>query len=87
ADEPVWSGDQPDALMEQQDRTAAVAALLNALYPTYREVIVLREYDQLSYDEIAAVTGTSVASVKSRLFKARRAMLDRLSELYPEGSL
>ncbi len=86
-EEPVWSGTLPDGLLEEQDRTAAVAAMLNALYPTYREVIVLREYDQLSYEEIAAVTGTSIASVKSRLFKARKAMLDRLSEHYPEGSL
>ena len=33
---------------------------------------MLREYQNLSYDEIAAVTKTTVSSVKSRLFKARR---------------
>jgi len=38
---------------------------------------VLREYQNLSYEEIAAVTGSSLSAVKSRLFKARR----RLAEL------
>lgn len=49
-----------------------VNRFLQELSPEYREVLVLREYQNLSYEEIAAVTRNTISSVKSRLFKARR---------------
>ncbi|MCE9634413.1 MAG: sigma-70 family RNA polymerase sigma factor [Planctomycetes bacterium] len=42
-----------------------------ALDPDYREVIVLREFEDLSYEEIAEATGVPVGTVRSRLFRAR----------------
>lgn len=47
---------------------------LAALKVEYREVLVLREYQELSYAEIAAITDSTESAVKSRLFKARRAL-------------
>ncbi len=44
----------------------------------YREVLVLREYQNLSYREIAEITGSTEGAVKSKLFKARRALHDSL---------
>ena len=41
----------------------------------YREVIALREFEDLSYADIAGVTGTSPDVVKMRLFRARKALL------------
>jgi RNA polymerase sigma-70 factor (ECF subfamily) len=48
------------------------------LPPSYRELIVLRHSQDLSYDEIAEVTGLPLGTVKNRLFRAREAMRDLL---------
>jgi RNA polymerase sigma-70 factor (ECF subfamily) len=50
----------------------------------YREVILLREFEGLSYAEIASVTGDSASSVRSRLFKARRALAEKLGGVWNE---
>lgn len=60
------------AALEKSERVAMVNHFLAQLKPDYREVIVLREYQNLSYEEIAAITKTTLSAVKSRLFKARR---------------
>jgi RNA polymerase sigma-70 factor (ECF subfamily) len=62
----------PFADLDRAERVALVDRGLRALPADYREVIVLREYDDLSYEEIAAATRSTVSAVKSRLFKARR---------------
>ena len=62
----------PFSHLLRSEQAALVQRALSELSPSYREAIVLREYQNLSYDEIAAVTKTTVSSVKSRLFKARR---------------
>ncbi len=51
---------------------------LDGLRPEYREVLVLREYQNMSYREIADITGTTESAVRSKLFKARRALHDKL---------
>jgi RNA polymerase sigma-70 factor (ECF subfamily) len=62
----------PDTLLEKSEQVEFVNRFLAQLKPDYREVIVLREYQNLSYEEIAAITRSTLSSVKSRLFKARR---------------
>jgi RNA polymerase sigma-70 factor (ECF subfamily) len=62
----------PDTLLEKSEQVELVNRFLAQLKPDYREVIVLREYQNLSYEEIAAITRSTLSSVKSRLFKARR---------------
>ena len=62
----------PATRLERSEQAALVNRFLRELKVEYREVLVLREYQNMSYDEIAAVTRTTVSSVKSRLFKARR---------------
>ena len=51
---------------------------MQLLPATYRELIVLRHSHDLSYDEIAEVTGLPLGTVKNRLFRAREAMRDLL---------
>ncbi len=75
-EESVFEG--PENLLEQKERSETAARMLNALLPQYKEVILLKEYEFMSYEEIAVVTGSTVSSVKSRLFKARRAMMNIL---------
>lgn len=72
APEPPSLGSTPFGNMLKSEQADLVSRTLDTLSPSYREVVVLREYQNLSYDEIAAVTKTTVSSVKSRLFKARR---------------
>lgn len=64
--------DQPGVRLEKSERTALITYFLGRLKPEYREVIVLREYQNMTYAEIAAVTRSTLSAVKSRLFKARR---------------
>ncbi|CAN5540168.1 sigma-70 family RNA polymerase sigma factor [soil metagenome] len=69
----------PLAEMERSEQVALLNECLLALSPPYREVIVLREYQNLAYEDIAEVTDTTVSSVKSRLFKARRKLAELLA--------
>lgn len=72
APEPPGRGATPFQNLLKSEQAELVSRTLEQLSPSYREVVVLREYQNLSYAEIAAVTKTTVSSVKSRLFKARR---------------
>ncbi len=58
-----------------------VHAAIETLDGIQREVLVLREYSELSYREIAEITGRSVANVKQDIFQARQAMRARLAPL------
>jgi RNA polymerase sigma-70 factor (ECF subfamily) len=64
---------EPSRIEAEQD-ALLVRAALAAIKEEYREVLVLREYERLSYAEIAEITGTTEEGVRSRLFKARRAI-------------
>lgn len=66
----------PGAVMEKSEQIALVNHYLGQLKDDYREVLILREYQNLSYEEIAAVTRSTLSAVKSRLFKARRKLAD-----------
>jgi RNA polymerase sigma-70 factor (ECF subfamily) len=51
------------------------------LEPSFREAVLLREVEDLSYEEIARVTGVSVNTVKTRIYRARAKLRQRLEEL------
>jgi RNA polymerase sigma-70 factor (ECF subfamily) len=53
---------------------------MSALDEDARALIVMREVDDLSYEEIADAVGLSLSAVKTRLFRARRALKDALKE-------
>lgn len=60
------------ANLEKAEQIELVSHFISQLKAEYREVLILREYQNLSYEEIAAVTRSTLSAVKSRLFKARR---------------
>jgi RNA polymerase sigma factor (sigma-70 family) len=64
-------GGGPEELAMMQDRAASLMSAIGALPAAYREVIVLRELDELSYKDIAAVTSIPIGTVMSRLARAR----------------
>jgi len=49
-------------------------------------VLIMREFEERSYQEIADVLGISIGTVESRLFRARARFRDRLLKDYPEFS-
>lgn len=61
----------PEALLAQKEQAALVRAAILSLAPASRAVLVLREYGQLSYQEIAAALEIPVGTVMSRLNYAR----------------
>jgi RNA polymerase sigma-70 factor (ECF subfamily) len=68
-------GDVDVAAHGVQPETALwVRNAIARLDPDEREILLLREYEQLSYDEIAAVLDIPVNTVRSRLFRARQAL-------------
>ena len=75
----------PFSKMEKSEQVRFVTEFLQSLKPEYREVIVLREYQNLSYEEIAAVTRSTISAVKSRLFKARRKLARVMEPLWDEA--
>ena len=72
-EETIWTqqpGDPETLLMRSLDATT-VTRLVEALPHEYREVLVLRELEDLSYREIAEVLGAPIGTVMSRLARAR----------------
>jgi len=67
--------DDPEALLRRLEGEAVIDALLERLPPEFREVLVLRELEGLSYKEIAAVARIPIGTVMSRLARARQLLL------------
>jgi RNA polymerase sigma-70 factor (ECF subfamily) len=80
--EDVWDETTPHELMVTTETIEIVQLMLQKMKSEYREVLILREYEQLSYAQIAEITGNTESSVKSRLFKARQAITKKLKTFY-----
>jgi len=72
-----------ESLLESEKREVVLNAL-KRIAPMHRTVLVLREYENLSYDEIADVLKISVQAVKSRIFRAREEMRGLLKNYFQE---
>jgi RNA polymerase sigma-70 factor (ECF subfamily) len=68
----------PEDAAVQQERAADVQALIDTLPAKDRAAVVMLYWYDLSYQEIAEATGTTVSAVKSRLHRARAVMADAL---------
>jgi RNA polymerase sigma-70 factor, ECF subfamily len=64
--------DTPETALESQQVRSLLARGIQALPPAHRAVLVLREIEGLSYEEISRAVGCSLGTVMSRLFYARR---------------
>jgi RNA polymerase sigma-70 factor, ECF subfamily len=72
--------DAPDQLLEAHQTEHFLQAGLLTLDEEQRELIVLREVEHLSYDEIMAITGLPEGTVKSRLHRARAALREHIEK-------
>ena len=72
------AADEPPALAQRGDERAQINQALAALPAAYREVLVLRELEDLSYKEIAQIADVPVGTVMSRLARARGLMREAL---------
>ena len=70
-----------EQLMIRRDDQGLVHAALSQLPPMFREVIVLRELEGLTYQEIAGITGVPMGTVMSRLARARERLREHLDGL------
>ena len=75
ADEPVDDGLDPEARLLQLRTVERVRAAIEQLPVDFREVIVLREIEGMSYKEIAAVVRVPIGTVMSRLARGRERLL------------
>ncbi|MBN1422499.1 MAG: RNA polymerase sigma factor [Planctomycetes bacterium] len=70
--------ESPSERIEREETVQRIWEALDTLPEAYREVVVLRHWGRLSYDEIARETGSTVPAVESRLFRARQALKKHL---------
>lgn len=64
----------PEQESEKKERRIEIEAVIRTLPENYRELIILRHSQDLTYDEIVEVTGLPLGTVKNRLFRAREMM-------------
>jgi len=69
---------EPDRVLLEGELQNAIQEAINQLPESQRMAIILRRYEEMPYEEIAKVMGTTVAAVKSILFRARAELRDRL---------
>jgi RNA polymerase sigma-70 factor, ECF subfamily len=90
-DEVVHSGGRqdidPETTLLRTERTELVRRSLAELPPEFREVLILRELEQLSYREISNIAGIPLGTVMSRLSRARLRMQRLLTDYRERGEI
>jgi RNA polymerase sigma-70 factor, ECF subfamily len=77
----LTDAETPESLLASKEIAATVNIAIEALSEDLRQAIVLREIEGLSYEEIAAVMNCPIGTVRSRIFRAREAIAERLRPL------
>ena len=66
----------PEAQMASSEQQDLVQELLQELPEEYRTAVILRYWQEMSYEEIAETTGSTISAIKSRLFRARKQLAE-----------
>ena len=69
----------PYSALRNRERGEAIQEAIEALPWEYRELIVLRHFGELSYEEIARLKGMPLGTVKNKLFRGRQALKEKLA--------
>ena len=86
ATEALADSDTPESILAERSEAAMLRATIENLPEPFRETLVLRELEELSYKEIAALTAAPIGTVMSRLARARQMLCDMLApEALAEG--
>ena len=78
---PDWRS-VPESVLLDKELSGQIQRAIDALAPEYKEVLVLCEMEDMSYEEIARVTGLTIPAVKTRLHRARKMIQRRLEPYY-----
>ena len=78
ANAPADASYQPDVVLERKELRDALRKAVAALPEQYREPLVLRDIQGLSYEEISKVLGIRIGTTKSRINRARLILKDKL---------
>ncbi|MCD4824782.1 MAG: sigma-70 family RNA polymerase sigma factor [Phycisphaerae bacterium] len=71
----------PEAAAMRKETSSRVTEALNELEDDYRMVVILRDVDNMNYEQISEALGVPTGTVKSRLYRARRTLRDKLIDL------
>jgi RNA polymerase sigma-70 factor (ECF subfamily) len=82
--EPLDTASSPSEPLEQAERKERLQLALSRLTEEHRSIIILRHMEEFSYEDIAAVLAIEVGTVRSRLHRARAALLEQLKEVLPD---
>lgn len=74
----------PDVVYERDHLRSELDRAIAALPENQREAVVLREYEGMSYQEIAEATRTNVGVVRQRLWRAKQSLRNKLAVFFPE---
>jgi RNA polymerase sigma-70 factor (ECF subfamily) len=75
---------RPDARLEREEIGEITRSVMDELPEIFRTVLVMRELEQMAYQDIADTLEISIGTVESRLFRARARFKQRLLQLHPE---
>ncbi|MCA9228838.1 MAG: sigma-70 family RNA polymerase sigma factor, partial [Planctomycetales bacterium] len=82
--EPESDDDAPDDRMMREERVGEVQRALLELTEDHRAILILREMQEMAYEDIADVLNISIGTVRSRLSRARNALRDQLLKMQAE---
>lgn len=74
----------PEKLTDGEIRSEIIEKALLKVKPVYREVVILRDIQDLSYEEISEITGLAIGTVKSRINRGRAQLQKLLKHIYRE---
>ena len=77
----------PEELMIRRERIEMVQKTLSGLQETYRTILELRYYDELSYEEIARELNMPIGTVKAQLFRAKDLLYQQMKKPYAQAHL
>ncbi|MCG8449981.1 MAG: sigma-70 family RNA polymerase sigma factor [Pirellulales bacterium] len=83
-DEPMSNQPPPESGCMEQERAAIVERALGELGDEHCQILVLREMESCSYEEISEILELPIGTVRSRLFRARIQLKEKLKELMPD---
>jgi len=74
----------PDAELEREEIARITHQVLEEIPEIFRTVLILREFEEMAYQDMADLLGISIGTVESRLFRARARFKETLVRLHPE---
>ncbi|MEW6196212.1 MAG: sigma-70 family RNA polymerase sigma factor [Bacteroidota bacterium] len=74
----------PDRATDSEIKNEMIQRALLKVKPVYREVVILRDIQELSYEEVAEITHLSIGTVKSRINRGRNQLQKLLKNIYRE---